>query len=766
MQIGLRQFCAETLSWFECAVLEGGASRSALASELCARANWRNARGEPCVSSARKILPRLASQLGLKLPAAAAPPPAGDALPSHPDLHVETTLAALGTVSLEPAEGREGSRRFRSMMASHHPEGVPRHPGKTLNYLVISSRFGCLGGIGFCAASWHQKARDRYIGWSARARCAGLGRMVNNHRFLLLPSVRVPDLASHVLAQATARVADDWEARHGDRPVLAYSYVGPEHAGTSYRAAGWEDAGATSGCPPGRRGAGPVRRVWMKSLQAGWREALCEEPERVAGRMGSLHLGADADWAEREFGRGTHPDGRVRRRIEEMGRCWEKRPGTPLPEIFPDRASQEAAYRLLSNERVAVDDILEGHRETTVERCRHAGVVLMVQDTTMLNYDNLRDATNGLAALGGGGKGTVGVPVHATLAVAQGGRPLGVCALEGDFRESVEAKAAREPGVAQEPESARWLRSLEQAAAVGHACSNTRVISVADREGDIWGLYARQAEDPAAAGLLVRACRSKQRKVLVDGKKLDLGKHMDTLPPCASRSIEIPARGGRAARKKRKAVLALRIARVELVAPEGKSPRTLPMTAVLVAERNPPSGARQPLRWLLLCSEGEATPEWADRIRQWYETRWSIEEFFRVLKTGTRIEDRRLDDAEDLRKCLAFDAVTAWRVFDLDRAARETPDSPADEIMSRDEIFMLYLGLYDYRVIRCRAPPDYIPDLRTFAIDLARYVGFIPSKRQPMPGTAKLWTGMTYLMQATAALQQMRSAGMLRETGQ
>ena len=100
------------------------------------------------------------------------------------------------------------------------------------------------------------------------------------------------------------------------------------------------------------------------------------------------------------------------------------------------------------------------------------------------------------------------------------------------------------------------------------------------------------------------------------------------------------------------------------------------MTAVLVAERNPPSGARQPLRWLLLCSEGEATPDWADRIRQWYETRWSIEEFFRVLKTGTRIEDRRLDDAEDLRKCLAFDAVTAWRVFDLDRAARETPDRP------------------------------------------------------------------------------------------
>ena len=155
-------------------VRKGGASRTALASELCARTNWRNARGEPCISPARKTLPRLASQLGLRLPA---PAPLRNALPSHPDLYVETTLADMGTVSLEPLEGREGSRSSRSMMASHHPEGVPRHPGKALNYLVISSRLGCLGKIGFCAASWHQEARDRYIGWSERARCAGLGRM-------------------------------------------------------------------------------------------------------------------------------------------------------------------------------------------------------------------------------------------------------------------------------------------------------------------------------------------------------------------------------------------------------------------------------------------------------------------------------------------------------------------------------------------------------------------------------------------------------------
>ena len=116
--------------------------------------------------------------------------------------------------------------------------------------------------------------------------------------------------------------------------------------------------------------------------------------------------------------------------------------------------------------------------------------------------------------------------------------------------------------------------------------------------------------------------------------------------------------------------------------------------------------------------------------------------------------------------CLAIQAVIAWRVFELDRAARETPDRPADEIMSQDEIYMLYLGLHDYRIIRSRAPPDFIPDLRTLAINLVRYVGFFPSKRQPMPGAAKLWEGIMYVLPAVAVLQLERKAEMLHETDQ
>ena len=143
---------------------------------------------------------------------------------------------------------------------------------------------------------------------------------------------------------------------------------------------------------------------------------------------------------------------------------------------------------------------------------------------------------------------------------------------------------------------------------------------------------------------------------------------MDRVEPCARRTLELTARGGERAGRTRTATLEFRIARVDLMAPAGKQPGTLPLTAVLITEPDPPPESRQPLRWLLLSCEGDATAEWAVRICGWYETRRSIEEYFHVLKTGTCIEDRRLDDADGLRKSLAFDAITAWRVFELERA--------------------------------------------------------------------------------------------------
>ena len=99
------------------------------------------------------------------------------------------------------------------------------------------------------------------------------------------------------------------------------------------------------------------------------------------------------------------------------------------------------------------------------------------------------------------------------------------------------------------------------------------------------------------------------------------------------------------------------------------------MLAVSAVEADPPAGA-EPAAWLLLASAGEACAEDARTAVHRYRKRWTVEEFFLVLKSGLRVEERRFDHAEDLRKCLAFAAATACRVFDIARAARETPDDP------------------------------------------------------------------------------------------
>ena len=241
---------------------------------------------------------------------------------------------------------------------------------------------------------------------------ANLGLVVQNSRLLVLPGVRVPHLASHALALAARRLPDDWEELHGVRPAMACAFVGPEQDDTVHAAAGWQLAGRTSGHPPGRRGGGaPACGVWMLPLEPGWRERLRREPPLPRWLEPSLPaLREDAGWAELEFGMSGHPDGRLRQRMASMARDWEKRTGEPVSVAFPAGNDQKAAYRLLRNRKVSMDDIMEGHRAATVQRCRDEPVVLAIQDTTMLDFSGLKGSTGGLAKPGAADRAVTASP--------------------------------------------------------------------------------------------------------------------------------------------------------------------------------------------------------------------------------------------------------------------------------------------------------------------------------------------------------------------
>ena len=128
MQIGLRQFSHEDIEWFSQAVKSGDYSRCGLAVSLCERTNWRNKKSKLCAAQAGMILPVVADRLGLELPPVRFAKPQAGKLPEYDsDVQLRCSLAQLGEVSLELTV-RSDSKRWRSMMQTHHPCGAPVVP--------------------------------------------------------------------------------------------------------------------------------------------------------------------------------------------------------------------------------------------------------------------------------------------------------------------------------------------------------------------------------------------------------------------------------------------------------------------------------------------------------------------------------------------------------------------------------------------------------------------------------------------------------------
>jgi hypothetical protein len=147
-----------------------------------------------------------------------------------------------------------------------------------VRYLVQAADGRLLGCALWGSPAWKTAVRDRWIGWDAAQREARLQGVVDNTRYLILPWVRVPHLASHVLGLLVRRLPADWLAAYGQPVVLAETFVDrSRYAGTCYQAAGWELIGETVGrSRDDRSGKGQVPRktVWMKPLVPDWRRRL------------------------------------------------------------------------------------------------------------------------------------------------------------------------------------------------------------------------------------------------------------------------------------------------------------------------------------------------------------------------------------------------------------------------------------------------------------------------------------------------------------
>jgi len=266
-----------------------GWHRTALSLRLCELWNWRNEAGRLKDMAARTLLLKLQArglvqlpppQRRTRRPCAQAPMIAQGELLSPWSAPIEESLASLRPLSLEPAHSLALRRRVGQLLAQHHYRGFNGAVGENVQYLARDRRGQELAVMVFGAAAWKVAVRDQFIGWSVTQRQARLGGVVNQQRFLILPWVRVPHLASHLLALAVRRLSADWQARYGHRVWLVETFVETERfAGTTYQAAGWLALGQTTGRTRQDRQRtlqSSRKAVWVYPLHRAFRQRLLD----------------------------------------------------------------------------------------------------------------------------------------------------------------------------------------------------------------------------------------------------------------------------------------------------------------------------------------------------------------------------------------------------------------------------------------------------------------------------------------------------------
>ena len=260
------------------------ASRAQLSRLVCEHLGWRRPDGRLKDMSCRVAMLRMQDDGLLRLPAprnrhhngqtARPRTPAGE--PQEP--RVARSPRDLAPLALRPLEGAQESRLVNELLDRYHYLGYQPLPGAQIRY-VVHAGDRLVATLGFGAAAWKTKPRDDFIGWTPSQRQDRLHLLVNNARFLILPWVRCPNLASHILGRAARRLPDDWMARFGYRPVLLETFVQwPRFRGTCYNAANWTRLGLTQGrgkLDVKKTARLPKKAIWVLPIRRDFRHVLC-----------------------------------------------------------------------------------------------------------------------------------------------------------------------------------------------------------------------------------------------------------------------------------------------------------------------------------------------------------------------------------------------------------------------------------------------------------------------------------------------------------
>ena len=409
-------------------------SRNAMARRVCEAFGFVDARGRLRQAGCLKALRTLDAEKKIELPAGQKNAPMAKPrvleAPIPKASEVPDAAGEVQDLRIILVRSRPDRAIWNTLTA---PRGAAIFAGAQVKYLIHSAH-GYLGAVGFSAAALYLRVRDRWIFWDHTQRQAQLHRVTNLSRFLIRPEVQCRNLASFVLGRALRRLPGDFRARYGYAPYLVETFVGPDRAGTCFKAANFRYLGETTGRgrhAPTNACTRSKKKILVCELDPHWRSKLGVPPVALRPRLEPGN-GLSADrWGHQEFAGAELGDRRRTARLVRIVDLLATLMGRPAP-ASPRRDGKGLAayYRFIEKAHefgITPAKVLAPHREKTTERMRTQDTVLCIQDGTDISYST-RPECGGLETIGRNQTSceAKGVHLHATLAINDEGLPLGV----------------------------------------------------------------------------------------------------------------------------------------------------------------------------------------------------------------------------------------------------------------------------------------------------------------------------------------------------
>ena len=464
-------------------------------------------------------------------------------------------------------------------------------------------------------------------------------------------------------------------------------------------------------------------------------------PERIENEFLDVELG----------------DKRSDERLRQVAAQLFATPGASIAGACKGWKETMAAYRLLGAARATPAKILAPHQRMVLQRATAEGGLLVIQDTTEIDLTSMKTMA---------GRGPLndetrrGFFLHSLYAVSEAGLPLGILGATILTRtdEAFRQSDTRKQKPIEKKESFRWVEGYLRTQEVAQQLPEQEVISLSDREGDIYEVFAAWAQAGEEGGpraqWIIRAQQNRALEGLEVETPAQLFAALASAPELGTIEFRVVAKQKRkksrgttvqAVRSAREVRQRVRARRITPRAPLRRG-TTLPEVsfwAVLTEEIDPPPG-EEPLSWLLLTSLEVPNLAAARRIIALYLRRWDIEVFHRVLKTACRVEQIQLKEQQAVHNCVTLYTIIAWRILYLTHLGRHCPELPCSVVFTEAEwkstcTVAAAKKINGYQ----KSVPLREPSLSEFMTLIARLGGHLGRRSDKPPGAQVIWQGLS-----------------------